>query len=54
MSIDLDTEMQFLFGKLKHELGIDDDQAALKIILENFKKPINLGTFENSKIRKNV
>ena len=31
MSIDLDTEMQFLFVKIKQELGCDSDEAALKI-----------------------
>ena len=40
MSVAMDAEMQFLFLKLKRELGIDDDEAALKIILKNFKNPI--------------
>ncbi len=38
MSIDLDSEMQFLLGKIKRELGIEDDEETLKIILQQFSK----------------
>ena len=36
MSVELDTEMQFLFEKMKRELGVEDDQAALKTMLQQF------------------
>jgi len=34
MSVDLDAEMQFLFGKIKKELGLENDQEALKVIFQ--------------------
>ncbi len=40
VSVELDSEMQFLLNKLKRELGIEDDLEALKIILRKFRNPI--------------
>ncbi len=40
VSVDLDPEMQFLLGKIKRELGVEDDKEALKIILKEFRNPI--------------
>ena len=40
VSVDFDSEMQFLLGKIKRELGLEDDKEALKIILKEFRNPI--------------
>jgi len=36
MSVELDTEMQFLFEKIKKELGCESDEETLKTILQQF------------------
>ncbi len=40
VSVDFDSEMQFLLGKIKRELGLEDDKEALKIILKEFRNSI--------------
>jgi len=36
VSVDLDAEMQFLFGKIKEKLGINGDEEALKAVFQQF------------------
>ena len=36
VSVDLDAEMQFLFGKIKEKLGLDGDEETLKVVFQQF------------------
>ncbi|PIR55626.1 hypothetical protein COU74_00145 [Candidatus Peregrinibacteria bacterium CG10_big_fil_rev_8_21_14_0_10_36_19] len=36
VSVELDAEMQFLFGKIKEKLGINGDEEALKAVFQQF------------------
>ncbi|PIR54639.1 hypothetical protein COU74_05110 [Candidatus Peregrinibacteria bacterium CG10_big_fil_rev_8_21_14_0_10_36_19] len=65
VSVELDAEMQFLFGKIKEKLGIDGDEEALKAIFkahlahkdamkQSIKKVQNIPGDEKSKNKKQL
>jgi len=55
VSVDLDAEMQFLFGKIKEKLGINGDEEALKVVFQQFlKSGKNIPGDEKSKNKKQL
>ncbi|PIR55275.1 hypothetical protein COU74_01585, partial [Candidatus Peregrinibacteria bacterium CG10_big_fil_rev_8_21_14_0_10_36_19] len=55
VSVDLDAEMQFLFGKIKEKLGIDGDEEALKVVFQQFlNSGKNIPGDEKSKNKKQL